>query len=169
MLASERSFSCRKVSEPQISNSCRICLWEGRKGSLCAHAGRCFQSREHAQDHTASSAMGLGSPKWNVQRCYLALKPWSELRSPPLPLALVQCFAWLWVISSLSWQETQNWAGSSLSPKQRECLGWHLSNLFHLRHVTEPMNISRTEAGLHSQRRRKEKPSWRNTFTETMV
>lgn len=96
-------------------------------------------------------------------------KPWSELRFPPLPLALVQCFAWLWVISSLSWQETQNWAGSSLSPKQRECLGWHLSNLFHLRHVTEPMNISRTEAGLHSQSRGKENPSWRNALAQTMV
>ena len=49
-------------------------VYEEEGKGVCAHTGRCSQSREHAQDHTASRMMGLGSPKWNLQRCCLALQ-----------------------------------------------------------------------------------------------
>lgn len=108
-------------------------------------------------------------PSWMSQWCSLAPEPSSELRFPPSAFASVQCFAWIWVISSLSWQETDSRAGSSLSLKQRECLGWHLSNLFHPRLLTKPMSRSRTEAGLHSQSKRKQNAFWNHSLAESIV
>lgn len=77
------------------------CVCESVKERKPVWAYVCVFKAENYNTQSPSFLVWCVLLSWMFRWCSLALEPSSELRLPPSLFASAQCFAWIWVISSL--------------------------------------------------------------------